>query len=74
MPIAELYSFLDLDTADRPHHLRLTDGIEHYGGPWALHTLGGAGGKTIAGAIQTGTHEGDVGQRGYGYSPSLTHS
>ncbi len=30
-----------------------------YGGPWALPTLGGAGGQTIVGALNTGTHGGD---------------
>jgi hypothetical protein len=31
-----------------------------YAGPWALQTMGGAGGQTIAGAFSTGTHGGDV--------------
>ncbi len=30
-----------------------------YGGPWAFATLGGAGGQTIVGAFNTGTHGGD---------------
>jgi hypothetical protein len=31
-----------------------------YAGPWALPTIGGAGGQTIVGAFSTGTHGGDV--------------
>ncbi len=30
-----------------------------YGGPWAFETLGGAGGQTVVGALNTGTHGGD---------------
>ncbi len=30
-----------------------------YGGPWAFATLGGAGGQTVVGALNTGTHGGD---------------
>jgi len=33
-----------------------------YRGPWALPTLGGAGGQTIVGAASTGTHGGDFRQ------------
>lgn len=35
-----------------------SDGAD-FGGPWALPTLGGAGGQTIVGALTTGTHGGD---------------
>lgn len=35
---------------------------EDYFGPWAMPTLGGAGGQTIVGAFSTGTHGGDVHQ------------
>src|SRR5437867_349034 len=30
-----------------------------YGGPWAFDTLGSAGGQTVVGALNTGTHGGD---------------
>ncbi len=30
-----------------------------YLGPWGFHTLGGAGGQTVFGALATGTHGGD---------------
>ena len=30
-----------------------------YKGSWAMATLDGAGGRTIVGAISTGTHDGD---------------
>lgn len=56
MKIAELYSFLDL--ADGDHHIGRR--FPKYKGAWAMPTLGGAGGQTVAGATQTGTHGGDV--------------
>jgi hypothetical protein len=31
-----------------------------YSGPWALESMGGAGGQTVVGAFSTGTHGGDV--------------
>lgn len=58
MKIAELYSFLDLDDGGG-HHLGRR--FPQYKGAWAMPTLGGAGGQTVAGATQTGTHGGDVG-------------
>src|SRR5260221_8311099 len=30
-----------------------------FGGSWGFHTLGGAGGQTVVGALATGTHGGD---------------
>jgi len=30
-----------------------------WGGPWGFQTLGGAGGQTVVGALNTGTHGGD---------------
>ena len=56
MKVAELYSFLDLD--DGGNHLGRR--FPNYIGAWAMPTLGGAGGQTVAGATQTGTHGGDV--------------
>jgi len=35
-------------------------GKEKYFGSWAFHTLGGAGGQTVFGALTTGTHGSDV--------------
>ncbi len=53
----ELYARLDDLEAPLP-----TDSLnsEALRGPWALPTLGGAGGQTIAGAFSTSTHGGDV--------------
>jgi hypothetical protein len=54
MRIWELYAHLDAG-------LNLMGTISHeYEGPWAMPTLSGAGGQTIAGAFSTGTHGGDV--------------
>lgn len=36
------------------------DGNPSYLGPWAIPTLGGAGGQTVFGALTTGTHGGDI--------------
>jgi len=38
----------------------LTSDVAALGGPWALPTLGGAGGQSIAGAFSTSTHGGDI--------------
>jgi hypothetical protein len=72
MRIYELYSALDgflgpgLDPgspslpeslAGEMHSRR---GNDDYQGPWALETMGGAGGQTIAGVISTATHGGDL--------------
>ena len=71
MRIYELYSALDgfRDGAQRydsdfPHSLaslmRHARGNDNYAGPWALETMGGAGGQTIGGVISTATHGGDL--------------
>ncbi len=61
--IFELYSRLDegddgeprsMANMTQPHDLTM------YRGPWAMATLGGAGGQTVAGAFSTGTHGADV--------------
>jgi hypothetical protein len=68
--IFELYSRLDLtsgnagDTTPLEAHMPtsrhpLTQGVGALKGPWAMPTLGGAGGQTIVGAFSTGTHGGD---------------
>ena len=60
----ELYCRLDAGD-DGPDSLArsLADGGNpNYLGPWAMPTLGGAGGQTIVGAFSTGTHGGDVQQ------------
>jgi hypothetical protein len=58
MRIFELYSLLD---RQGPDDGRLpTDELgEGLAGPWALPTMGGAGGQTVAGAFSTSTHGGD---------------
>jgi hypothetical protein len=35
------------------------NGVTHFAGPWGFETLGGAGGQTVVGAVNTGTHGGD---------------
>jgi hypothetical protein len=60
--IYELYSRLDAGDDREPQSLARVLGTSptcDYNGPWAMGTLGGAGGQTIAGAFSTGTHGGD---------------
>ena len=62
--IYELYGWLDNGDGDNADSLaRLLrappGGSPDYSGPWAMQTLGGAGGQTIVGAFSTGTHGGD---------------
>lgn len=68
MRIYELYSFID-SGADEANEYSLAKWVEKnryigskvdYRGPWALETMGGAGGQTIAGVASTATHGGDV--------------
>jgi FAD/FMN-containing dehydrogenase len=67
--IYDLYCLLDRgEPPNNPNTLayvvrsRFGDDAPHdYSGPWAMATLGGAGGQTIVGAFSTGTHGGDVG-------------
>src|SRR6516225_1098543 len=68
MRIYELYSFID-SGADGLDERSLAKWVENnpipnlpmdYTGPWALETMGGAGGQTIAGVASTATHGGDV--------------
>jgi hypothetical protein len=49
-----------LDAGDDGVGASLAGALPDYKGPWAMATLGGAGGQTIVGAISTGTHGGDV--------------
>lgn len=49
-----------LDAGDDGVSESLAGVLPDYNGPWAMATLGGAGGQTIVGAISTGTHGGDV--------------
>jgi hypothetical protein len=68
MRIYELYSFIDsgVDGADERSLAKwveknpLPGSTVDYTGPWALETMGGAGGQTIAGVASTATHGGDV--------------
>jgi len=61
--IYQLYAELDQDAKDDPvglaQHLSRTRGTTRYFGPWAIRTMGSAGGQTIVGALTTGTHGGD---------------
>lgn len=56
--IWELYC--RLDAGDDTERRSLAAQLEQYKGPWAMATLGGAGGQTVVGAFATGTHGGDV--------------
>lgn len=66
--VHELYALMDGDDLARPGSLAewIRDNPDpefpdrDYSGPWAIETLGGAGGQTITGAVSTGTHGGDV--------------
>jgi hypothetical protein len=61
--VYQLYAELDQgDDENRDSLAWLLDheyGNPSYNGPWAFHTLGGAGGQTVFGALATGTHGGD---------------
>ena len=66
MRIYELYSLIDsgVDGADSRSlstvMAKAPGSTVDYTGPWALETMGGAGGQTIAGVASTATHGGDV--------------
>ena len=60
--IFQLYSELDRGEEGIPESLAsklIREGNPECAGPWALPTLGGAGGQTVFGALNTGTHGGD---------------
>jgi len=61
--IYQLYAELDQGDNNQPGSLAalLRDKYQNctYLGPWAIETLGGAGGQTVFGALTTGTHGGD---------------
>jgi hypothetical protein len=60
--IYQLYAELDRGDTDNPNSLAnflKGEGNSDYEGPWAFSTLGGAGGQTVFGALNTGTHGGD---------------
>jgi hypothetical protein len=68
--IHELYSYIDGDNEHGVHEsmayqvsteITSTPPVRSYFGPWALPTMGGAGGQTIVGVASTATHGGDVG-------------
>jgi hypothetical protein len=58
-----LYAELDQGDDNQPDSLAvlLRDAHQNasYLGPWAIETLGSAGGQTVFGALTTGTHGGD---------------
>jgi hypothetical protein len=61
--IYQLYAELDTGDDNNPESLAVLLRDKHqnssYLGPWAIETLGGAGGQTVFGAATTGTHGGD---------------
>jgi hypothetical protein len=62
--VYQLYAELDQPVdVDDPNTLggfiKQRFGVDTYTGPWGPATLGGAGGQTIVGALNTGTHGGD---------------
>lgn len=60
--IYQLYSELDSGDMAEPKSLASwlkKQGNSSYEGPWAFPTLGSAGGQTVFGALNTGTHGGD---------------
>ncbi len=61
--IYQLYAELDAGDDNNPGSLSVLLRDKHqnpsYLGPWAIETLGGAGGQTVFGAATTGTHGGD---------------
>src|SRR5437667_1841424 len=62
--IYHVYALLDQrvdvgDTSTLAGFINDEFGDPGFGGPWAFATLGGAGGQTIVGALNTGTHGGD---------------
>jgi hypothetical protein len=67
MRIYELYSYMDSGD-DGTNEKSLATYVEKhkgglntsYLGPWAVETMGGAGGQTIAGVASTATHGGDL--------------
>lgn len=66
--IYEAYSFMDSGDDGRDERSLATWVAKNrppgskvdYTGPWALETMGGAGGQTLAGVASTATHGGDV--------------
>lgn len=61
--IYDLYSRLDGQSAGEEmptQHDPLTKKNKYLMGPWAMPTLGAAGGQTIVGAFSTGTHGADL--------------
>jgi hypothetical protein len=67
--IYELYSYIDGDNehpignsmaAEVAQEITGTPPARSYYGPWALETMGGAGGQTIGGVVSTATHGGDM--------------
>jgi len=63
--VYQLYAELDEGDERHPRSLaqlvaRRPGGDKRLMGPWGIHTLGGAGGQTVFGALTTGTHGGDI--------------
>ena len=64
MRVYDLYSLLDKDDVVNDSSLAFKmkheQAVGDYSGPWALETMGNAGGQTIGGVLSTATHGGDV--------------
>lgn len=78
--IYEAYSLLDQEGAQADtfaarlnNELLGTTNAKAYDGPWALETMGGAGGQTLFGALTTGTHGGDYRQQSISDSVVAIH-
>jgi hypothetical protein len=61
--IYQLYAEMDVGDSKQERSLAALMmqkfGNASFQGSWAFHTLGGAGGQTVVGALSTGTHGGD---------------
>lgn len=61
--IFQLYAEMDVGDSNEPESLAVLMKTQFnntaFEGSWGFHTLGGAGGQTVVGALSTGTHGGD---------------
>lgn len=80
MRLYELYAYMDSGDDGRQED-SLASYVENnkggsltsYLGPWALETMGGAGGQTIGGVASTATHGGDVASSAIGEAIVAIH-
>lgn len=64
---AELDQKIDINNPNTLAGILNRDHELDFSGPWAFSTLGGAGGQTVVGAINTGTHGGDFARPPFAY-------